>query len=96
MRLLSEEEARHYLGVEREEMQRIIKRGKLTAYRVGGTYLRFRKDEVLALKSGRKFVPPEDLGRSTYDQVRDFCKFYGFYIFSLVVVLMLALLFYYS
>ena len=94
MPLLTEEEARYYLGVGEDEIRQLIKKGKLTAYRLGGAYLRFKKEEVLALKSGRKFVAPEELGRSAFDKFIDFWKFYSFYILSSVLVLLLAFYFF--
>ena len=93
MPFLSEEEVRHYLGVSHEDLQNLMKRGKLTAFRLGGTHTRFRKEEVLALKSGRKFVAPEGLNRSRVDQFRDFWKFYSFYILSTIFILLLVIFF---
>ena len=94
MALLTEEEVEHFLGVKPEEVQKLIKKGKLTAYRLGGSYLRFQKDEVLALKSGRKFIPPDQIKRSSSDRIRDFWKFYNFYILSSLLILLLAVLFF--
>ena len=93
MAMLTEEEVQHYLGVKPSEVQQLVKKGKLTGYRLGGTYLRFKKEEVLALKSGKKFVAPETLGRSSVDRFRDFWKFYSFYIISSVLVLLIIVLF---
>ena len=92
--MLTEEEVQHYLNVSPSEVQRLVKRGKLTAYRLGGTYLRFRKEEVTALKNGRKFVAPEELGRSGVDKWLDFWNFYSFYILSSILVLLLVVLFF--
>ncbi len=93
MALLTEEEVEHFLGVKPEEVERLVKRGKLTAYRLGGSYLRFQKEEVLALKTGRKFTPPDQINRSALDRFRDFWKFYSFYILSSILVILLAFLF---
>lgn len=93
MPLLTEEEVRHYLDVDAEEMQRLVKRGKLTAYRLGGSYTRFEKEEVVAVKTGRRFKPPQELGRNRWDKVRDFWIFNSFYVFSLLLIFLLILLF---
>ncbi len=93
MPLLTEEEVRHYLDVSHEELQGLVKRGRLTAFRLGGTYTRFRKEEVLAIKSGRKFVAPEEIGRSQLDRFRDFWKFYSFYILATVLIFLLVIFF---
>ncbi len=94
MALLTEEEVEHYLGVKPEDVQQLMKKGKLTAYRLGGTYLRFQKEEVLAIKNGRKFRPPDELKRSPIDKFKDFWKFYNFYILSSILVLLLVVLFF--
>lgn len=91
--MLTEEEVRHYLGVSASDVQQLVKKGKLTTYRLGGTYVRYRKEEVLAIKNGRKFVAPGTVVRSGWDRFRDFWKFYSFYIVSTVVILGLVLFF---
>ena len=90
MALLTEEEVQHYLGVSPSDVQKLVKRGRLTAYRLGGTYVRFKKEEVAALKNGKKFVAPDELGRSRVDRIRDFWKFYSFYIITSILVALLA------
>ena len=86
--LLTEEEVRSYLELEDSELERMIKRGKLTAYRLGGTFIRFRKEEVMALKEGRKFFMPDQFERTWFDRIRDFWKFYGFYLMLLTAVVL--------
>ena len=93
MPMLTEEEVRHYLGGSATDVQQLVKKGKLTAYRLGGTYVRYRKEEVLALKNGKKFVSPDVVTRSSWDRFIDFWKFYSFYIISTVVILGLVLFF---
>ena len=89
---LTEEEVRHFLGTGQEEVKQLVKRGKLTAYKLGGSYVRYRKEEVLAIKNGRKFVAPEEIGRSSWDKFRDFWNFYSFYILTSILVVILAYL----
>ncbi len=91
--LLTEEEVQNYLGVDRSHIERLMKRGKLTAFRVGGSYLRFRKEEVIALKAGKRFVPAEQMGRRSWlDRARDFWKFYSFYVLSSILIALAVLL----
>ena len=85
--LLTEMEVQSYLDVDAREIDRLKKRGKLTAYNLGGTYLRYRKEEVLALRNGQKFRMPDQFERNWWDIVRDFFRFYGAYIFLAVIVL---------
>ncbi len=78
--LLTEEEVKSYLGLDHVGVEKLIRRRKLTAYRLGGSYVRYRKDEVTALKNGRKFQMPGQLERNWFDKIRDFLNFYSIYI----------------
>lgn len=91
--LLTEEEVRSYLNITPTELEQLIRRGKLTAFRVGGQFLRYRKDEVVALRTGRRFHLPDQLERGWKDKVRDFLHFYGAYI--LLVLLLIAAAFFF-
>ena len=90
--LLSREEVRHYLEVEEPDLEQLIGRGKLHAYKIGGEYLRFRKEEVLSvrqeLQSGRK----DQLTIPWFVRLRDFWKFNNFYILSLILIVVLLLI----
>ena len=77
--LLTEEEVKSYLKVDAAEVDRLKKRGKLTAYKVGGAFVRYRKDEVMAVGSGKKFRLPDQFERSWFDATRDFIRFHGFF-----------------
>lgn len=88
--LLTEEEVSSYLKLEPPEIEKLVRRGKLTAYRVGGSFVRYRKDEVIALRSGRKFQIPDQLERSWLDRIRDFWSFYSIYILLFVLVVLLV------
>jgi len=78
--LLTEEEVKSYLEVNEAEIERLKHKGKLTAFRVGGAYMRYRKDEVTALRSGRKFQMPDHFERSWINVAQDFFTFYGVYL----------------
>ena len=88
--MLTVEEVKQYLAIDEAELERYLKAGKLHAYKIGGTYLRFRKDEILnlleALPQKRK-SPVSFAGR-----IGDFWRFNNFYIISLAVVIVLAVL----
>lgn len=40
-----------YLGLSEEEVKRLVDMGELPAYKIGGTFLRFRKEQIDAVKS---------------------------------------------
>ncbi len=91
--LFTEEEVKSYLKVDSPAVEQLIRRGKLTAYRVGGSFVRYRKDQVIALKSGQKFRMPDQLERSWFDKIRDFTNFYSIYILLSILVILLVVYF---
>lgn len=91
--MLTEEEVKTYLKIDASELERLVKRGKLTAYRVGGAFLRYRKEEVAAIQNGRKFRIPDQLERSWIDVVKDLSRFYGAYILITLAVVFLIIYF---
>lgn len=87
--LLSLEEVKGFLGVEGQELDHLVQVGKLHVYKIGGTYLRFRKEEVLTLKQeypSNKKIP---LSLPWFVRLRDFWRFNNFYILSLFLIAVL-------
>jgi hypothetical protein len=91
--LLTEQEVKSFLEVDSPEIERLKRRGKLTAYNVGGSFVRYRKDEVIAIRSGKKFRMPDQFDRSWFDTTRDFVKFYGLYMILTIAVAILIVYF---
>lgn len=89
--LLSAEEVKRFLEIEEPDLKGLVDLGKLHAYRIGGTYLRFRKEEVLNVKqefqAGKKSGPLIPW----FVRVRDFWRFNNFYILSLLFIVLLFL-----
>ena len=87
--LLSHEEVKRYLEVEDGQLDHLIRLGKLHAYKIGGSYLRFRKDEVLTVRqelhSGKKTA----LSIPWFSKILDFWRFNNFYIISLLLIAVL-------
>ena len=91
--LLTEEEVKSYLKVDSSALDQLLRRGKLTAYKVGGSFVRYRKDEVVALRSGRKYRLPDVIERNWFDRIKDFLNFYGIYVLFSILVILLAVYF---
>lgn len=91
--LLTEEEVKSYLKVDSPEINQLIQRGKLTAYRVGGSFVRYRKEEVIALRSGRKYRLPDQFERNWFDKARDFLSFHSIYILLSILIALLVVYF---
>ncbi len=85
--LLTAEEVKSFLKVDQPAFDKFVKDGKIHAYKIGGTYLRFRKEDVLTLRA--QITPrksPRD-GVSLANRIGDFWRFNNFYIVSLVIAL---------
>jgi len=50
-KLLSIKEVADYLKLSEEEVKRLVDAGEIPAYRIGDTFLRFRKEQIDAIKS---------------------------------------------
>jgi excisionase family DNA binding protein len=91
--MLTLEEVKNFLEVEPEEIERLVKEGKLHAYKIGGVYLRFRKEEVMNLRFEilpKKVKSTNDI--SFLSRAGDFWRFNNFYILSLLLILFLFFL----
>ncbi len=85
--MLTAEEVKSFLHVDQPEFDLFLKNGKLHAYKIGGTYLRFRKEDILNLRA--QLVSKKSPGEKTSFLARagDFWRFNNFYIISLLIVL---------
>lgn len=90
--LLAPEEVKSFLSVEESDLDRFIRQGKLHAYKIGGIYLRFRKEDVLNLKQELHPAKKTALSVPWFVRIRDFWRFNNFYIVSLVVIAALFLI----
>jgi len=61
--LLNIKEVAAYLGVSEEEVKRLVDIGEMPAYKIGDSFLRFRREQVDAVKSEISDVEKADPGR---------------------------------
>lgn len=61
--LLNIKEVAAYLGVSEEEVKRLVDIGEIPAYKIGDSFLRFRKEQVDAVKSEISDVEKADPAR---------------------------------
>ena len=88
-----------YLGIQEMDVKQLVREGQLTGYKLGGQFLRFRPDQVEALKGKIRFRPnarrvptrPQD---SWVEQLKDFVYFNDFYMVSagLLAILLIYLI----
>lgn len=86
--LLTVEEVKNYLAIEQQQLEHYIAQGKLQAYKIGGTFLRFRKEDVLNLRF--EIQPSGERAKKkrpgVFSKIADFWRFNNFYILSLLIV----------
>ena len=80
--LLTPEEAALFLGVSAEELERLVQGGQLSAYRVGGVYLRFRREQLEYIQEARSSNPVD----SPFDYLFDLVYFNDFYLLAAGII----------
>jgi len=94
--LLNKQQACRNLGVDEEELDRFVQEGRLTAYKLGGMYVRFKQEELEALRRrpSRIAGSPQKSKSGVFESILDFLYYNDFYIFGLIIILLLlAILF---
>jgi excisionase family DNA binding protein len=91
-KLLTVREVAVSLGVSEREVIDLAEKGEIPAYKVGGVYLRFKKEQVLEYKKSAGTLLPKterEEKPSPYDRIDDFLYFNDFYIFSFIIIIFL-------
>ena len=85
--MLTSEEVKNFLAVDQTAFDKFLKEGKIHAYKIGGVYLRFRKEDVLNLRA--QLAPQKSPhGKvSLGARIGDFWRFNNFYIISLLIAI---------
>ncbi len=92
-KLLTIREVAYSLGVSEKEVIELAEHGGLPAYKVGGLYLRFRKDQIEQYKHTLQSVKSHPkVVSSNVERVKDFFYFYDFYILSVIVIIALLVI----
>lgn len=85
--MLTLDEVKNYLEVEQQVLEKFIRDGLLHAYKIGGVYIRFRKEEVLGLKYDVLLKKKKTGASGSFGQrLGDFWSFNNFYIISLLII----------
>ena len=87
--MLTIEEAKVFLDISQEELEKYLKQGKIHAYKIGGTYLRFRKEDVLNLRADLHPQKSKKPSSPFLSRLGDFWRFNNFYIVSILIVIAL-------
>ena len=86
-KLLTIRDAAHYLNITEKEVIELAESGAIPAYKVGGVYLRFKKEQLDGIK--HKIEPNQSLvclEGTSFERARDFVYHNDFYILSLVII----------
>lgn len=91
-KLLTIRETSQYLGVPEKEVIDLAHQGKIPAYKIGGVYLRFKKEQLADLKKTsplfKRDIHSDDV-YSNAERIKDFLYFHDFYILALVIIAIL-------
>ncbi len=89
-KLLTAEEASGLLGISEEEIKKMVNKGELPAYQIGGRFLRFRREQLEAIRSGITAQLPERMpAQPAIDKFLDFFYFNDFYIISAILAFLI-------
>jgi excisionase family DNA binding protein len=87
VKLLTIREVANYLNITEKEVIELAESGVVPAYKVGGVYLRFKKEQLNHIK--HKIKPNQSLVSiegTVSERVRDFIYHNDFYILSLIII----------
>lgn len=92
-KLLTVREVSLFLSISEKEVMDLAETGKIPAYKVGGVYVRFRRDQVEKYQKSSP-IPSHEIRISQEqpfnEKVSDFFYFNDFYILSAVVILLIV------
>lgn len=89
-KLLTIREVANYFNITEKEVIQLSERGVIPAYKVGGVYLRFKKEQLDQVK--KRIKPNQSLVSiegTAPERVRDFVYHNDFYIVSLIIIFFL-------
>ena len=91
-KLLTVREVAVALNISEREVMNLAETGAIPAYKVGGVYLRFKKEQVLDYHKA-KLLPTPKLSTSSssslQDKISDFLYFNDFYILAIALIALL-------
>ncbi|MBN1913520.1 MAG: helix-turn-helix domain-containing protein [Candidatus Omnitrophica bacterium] len=91
-KLLTIREVAFILGISEKEVIELAESGLLPAYKVGGVYLRFKREQVEEFKKTFKHKNAPDAGYPLKEQLSDFFYFNDFYIYSAIIILLILII----
>lgn len=91
-KLLTVRDVSLILGLSEKEVIDLVEAGLLPAYKVGGVYLRFKRQQIEEYRKQGYLLPLQPKQKiNLRDRIRDFFYFNDFYILSILVILLLLI-----
>jgi len=93
-KLLTVRDVSIILGISEKEVVDLAENGRLPAYKVGGVFLRFKKEQVMQYKRLTNPASARDEAAAGYplrDKLSDFFYFNDFYIVTTLIISLLLL-----
>jgi excisionase family DNA binding protein len=103
-KLLNINEVAEYLGLSPEGVRKLVNKGEIPAYQIGGVFLRFKKsqiEEVIkkgfstcqpSLTSSEPFLAQDSSEDYSFcEKLKDFLYFNDFYIISIIIILIILI-----
>jgi len=85
------------LGISEKEVMNLAESGAIPAYKVGGVYLRFKREQIDQFKQAHRQYLSKGKAAESYsagEKLSDFLYFNDFYILSaLIIIFILAIIF---
>ncbi|MBU0503501.1 MAG: helix-turn-helix domain-containing protein [Candidatus Omnitrophota bacterium] len=92
-KLLTVRDVAYSLGISEKEVLNLSESGVIPAYKVGGVYLRFKREQIEEYKKINKSLLHKDNSWLEYpfaDRLQDFFYFNDFYIFSFIIIILIV------
>lgn len=94
-KLLTVRDVSLILGVSEKEVIGLVENGSLPAYRIGGVFLRFKKEQAQEFK--KRFKPPANKSSAQYkytfkNRFGDFLYFNDFYLLAAFIIISLLII----
>jgi excisionase family DNA binding protein len=93
-KLLNIREVSLILGISEKEVIGLAENGQMPAYKVGGVYLRFKREQIEEFKKQYRAPVHKIIASQKYsfkERVSDFFYFNDFYILSALIMLLILL-----
>lgn len=92
-KLLTIREVAYILGINEKEVIELAEKREIPAYKVGGVYLRFQKDQIEQfLRASGSEKPQQKVVSPVSERLKDFFYFYDFYIIATAIIVTLLVI----